>query len=62
MELAGMAQDYGIIEKSGSWMYIFADTDREVKVQGANKLREYLSENKEVFEEIRKKVNEIQGI
>lgn len=62
MEIVELAQDYGLIEKKGSWLYLNADTENEIKIQGSDNLREMLSEKPELLEELKKKINEIHGI
>lgn len=58
-EMMEIAQDYGLIEKSGAWFYINKDTDKVVKFQGIANLREYLSTNDEAYQGLLKKVQEI---
>lgn len=56
-EIIKMAIDFNIIKKSGSWF----SADFLDKVQGEEKLYDYLKENKDVFEEMQKRVYELIG-
>lgn len=57
-----MAIDLGYIEKRGAWFYLTDVTTGEissVKVQGFTNLRKYFTENKDAFDIIYNKINEI---
>ena len=58
-EIIEIAQDYGLINKAGAWFYINENTPEEKKFQGLAKLREYLSENKNAYDELFAKVKEM---
>lgn len=53
-ELIEIASDIGIIQKGGAWF-----TYKENKLQGVEKMRNFLIENPSFFEEIRNQVKEI---
>lgn len=54
-EYVDFAVKYGVIEKAGSWLTL----PNQERVQGKEKVREYLLENLDVFEVVKEKVNKI---
>lgn len=56
-EIADLAVDFGLVEKGGSW---FTLSNGE-KIQGAEKLRDYLVENPQVCDELNKELREMLG-
>lgn len=57
-EYVDFAVKYNIIEKSASWFSIKDDKGNEIeKVQGTEKVVEYLQKNKEFYESLKNKVN-----
>lgn len=61
MELFNMAVDIGIISKGGAW-YTFSGLEDSPKFQGAEKAREYIVNNPEIYETLLKEVNIALGI
>ncbi|MFV0555893.1 MAG: recombinase RecA [Lactovum sp.] len=57
-ELLTIATNLGIVKKSGSW---FAYKDEKI-AQGAEKAKNFLKENPEIFEEINRQVREHHGL
>lgn len=55
-DLIEVAQEYGIVEQSGAWYTIPELTD--VKLQGQDKVKNYLNENPDVLEQLEKLVDE----
>ena len=58
-EIIEIAQDYGLIVKSGAWYYLNNDTPEEKKFQGIVKLRDYLVEDKGAYTTLFDKVKEM---
>ena len=55
-EYVGLGLDMGIINKAGAW-YSFTHDGNEYKVQGEEKLRNMLVENKDALEFLKKEIN-----
>lgn len=60
-ECIELAQDFGVIDKAGSWLK-FKVNGEEIKFQGAAKTRQYLVENPNVYQDIRSQVYQILGV
>jgi len=61
MELFNMAVDIGIISKGGAW-YTFSDLEDSPKFQGAEKGRDFILSNPEVYDKLSLQVKEALGI
>ena len=61
MELFNMAVDIGIISKGGAW-YTFTDLEDKPKFQGAEKARDFMVSNPDVYEALSNKVKEALGV
>lgn len=61
MELFNMAVDIGIISKGGAW-YTFSDLEDSPKFQGAEKARDFILSNPEVYDKLSLQVKEALGI
>jgi len=61
MELFNLAVDIGLVQKGGAW-YTFTTLDDSPKFQGAEKARDFLVENKEVYETLAKEINTALGL
>jgi len=61
MELFNMCVDIGLITQAGAW-YTFNTVDDNPKFQGAEKAREFLMHNPEVYNSLLKEINEALGI
>jgi recombination protein RecA len=61
MELFNMAVDIGIISKGGAW-YTFADLENSPKFQGAEKARDFMVSNPDIYEALSNKVKEALGV
>jgi recombination protein RecA len=60
-ELINLASDLGLIHKGGAWYTIISVEDKP-KFQGTEKVRQYLLDNKEVYDSLLKTVKETMGI
>ena len=61
MELLTLASDIGLINKGGAWYTLdFIDGDK-IKLQGAEKVRQYLIDNPEHYIKLQKDVKGIMG-
>ena len=61
MELFNLATDLGIIDKGGAW-YTFSSVEGSPKFQGAEKSRDYLAQNPEVYDSMWSTVKETMGL
>ena len=61
MELFNLATDLGLIDKGGAW-YTFSTVDGSPKFQGAEKSRDYLVQNPEVYDSLWSTVRETMGL
>lgn len=61
MELFNLATDLGLIDKGGAW-YTFSTVDSSPKFQGAEKARDYLAENPDVYDSLWTTVRETMGL
>lgn len=61
MELFNMAVDIGVVSKGGAW-YTFSDIEDKPKFQGAEKARDFILGNPEIYEKLSTQVNEALGI
>jgi recombination protein RecA len=60
-EIVQLASDVGVIKKGGAW-YTLSHLEDQPKFQGVEKVRQYLLENPESYEELVGKVKEMMGI
>lgn len=60
-EIAQLASDFGIINKAGAWFTMIHLEDKP-KFQGLEKVKRYISENPEVYEDLLKQVKEMMGV
>jgi recombination protein RecA len=60
-ELINLASDIGLIQKGGAW-YTLVGVEDKPKFQGAEKVRQYLVEHNDVYEDLLSKVKETMGI
>jgi recombination protein RecA len=61
MELFNLAVDIGLIKKGGAW-YTFTTLEDSPKFQGAEKVREFLISNKEVYASLQEEINKALGL
>lgn len=61
MEAITLASDMGIIHKGGAW-YTLTSLEDKPKFQGTEKVRTFLTENKEAYEELVKSIKTTMGI
>jgi recombination protein RecA len=62
-ELAVIGSDLGLIAKSGSWFSIdIVDGEEKPKVQGIEKVRNYLAEHIDIADKLEKEIYDIVGI
>jgi recombination protein RecA len=61
MELFNMAVDIGIISKGGAW-YTFTELEDKPKFQGAEKARDFMVSNPDIYEALSNKVKEALGV
>jgi recombination protein RecA len=61
MELFNLAVDIGLINKGGAW-YTFTTLEDSPKFQGAEKVREFLISNKEVYASLQEEINKALGL
>ena len=61
-ELVMIATDMGLINKGGAWYTLDFVTDEELKFQGAEKVRQYLVDNPNRYEELYTAVKSTVGI
>lgn len=61
MELIMLACDFGLINKGGAW-YTLDFLEEKIKLQGAEKIRQYLIENPKAYEKLNKEVKATLGI
>jgi recombination protein RecA len=60
-ELVNMASDIGVINKGGAW-YTLTTVENQPKFQGVEKVRAFLVDNEEVFQNLYKQVKETMGM
>jgi len=56
-----MASDIGVINKGGAW-YTLTTVENQPKFQGVEKVRAFLVDNEEVFQNLYKQVKETMGM
>lgn len=61
MELFNIAVDIGIISKGGAW-YTFTELEEQPKFQGAEKARDFMVSNPDIYESLSNKVKEALGV
>jgi recombination protein RecA len=61
MELFNLAVDMGLINKGGAW-YTFSNVEGQPKFQGAEKAREYLNDNPEIYNSLLTEIKQTMGI
>lgn len=61
MEAITLASDMGIIHKGGAWYTLTALADKP-KFQGTEKVRQYLLENKDAYDDLVKSIKETMGV
>jgi len=61
LEIIKLAIEFDIIKKGGSWFSYLKDNGEELKTQGQETLVEMLSNNKELFTEVKGKIIELYG-
>lgn len=61
MELFNLATDLGLIDKGGAW-YTFTNVKDTPKFQGAEKARDFISQNPDIYESLWASVKEMMGI
>ena len=61
MEVINLASDMGLIHKGGAW-YTLISLEDKPKFQGTEKIRAYLLEHPEVYEELVKSIKTTMGI
>lgn len=61
MELFNLAVDIGLINKGGAW-YTFTTLEDSPKFQGAEKVREFLISNKEVYSSLQEEIHKALGL
>lgn len=59
MEYSVLAIDLGLIESKGAWNTIISGPDKGKKLNGKEKVREYLSQNPEVVKELSRRIKEM---
>jgi len=64
MELATLASDMGLINKSGSWytMSFLEGEEGKQKVQGLEKVRQYLSDNADIYHKLYDQIKLTMGL
>jgi recombination protein RecA len=62
MELATLGSDMGLISKSGSWYTLTFLTEEKQKLQGLEKVRQYLVENKEAYDKLYQEIKATMGL
>jgi recombination protein RecA len=62
MELINLAVDIGLINKGGAWYTLSFTNDDKTKFQGAEKVRNFLIENKDVYQNLYAEVKKTMGI
>ena len=63
MEIIVLACDIGLINKSGAWYTLdFLDGDKKQKLQGTEKIRQFLLENPTAYDQLIKLIKETVGI
>jgi len=60
-EIAQLASDFGIISKAGAW-FTLTHLEDKPKFQGIEKVKRYIAENPEVYEDLLKQVKEMMGV
>lgn len=61
-ELATIASDMGLINKGGAWYTLDFITDEKIKLQGMEKVRQYLVDNPNKYDDLYKLVRDTIGI
>lgn len=62
MELTTIGSDMGLITKSGAWYTLSFLKDAKQKLQGTEKVRQYLVDNPEAYESLYKEIKSAMGI
>jgi recombination protein RecA len=62
MELINLAVDIGLINKGGAWYTLSFMNDDKNKFQGTEKVRNFLIENKDIYENLYQEVKKTMGI
>ena len=62
MELVNLAVDIGLINKGGAWYTLTFLNDDKTKFQGAEKVRQFLIENKSAYNDLYTEVKKTMGI
>jgi len=60
-EIAQLASDFGIINKAGAW-FTMTHLEDKPKFQGLEKVKKYIAENPEVYDDLVKQVKEMMGV
>jgi len=60
-EIAQLASDFGIISKAGAW-FTLTHLEDKPKFQGLEKVKKYIAENPEVYDDLLKQVKEMMGV
>ena len=64
MELITIACDMGLINKGGAWYTLdfLEETDKKTKLQGTEKIRQFLIDNPSAYEKLSKEIKATLGI
>jgi hypothetical protein len=62
MELTTLGTDMGLITKAGAWYTMSFLTGSKEKFQGVEKVRQFLVDNPEAYNELYKQIKSVMGL